>query len=180
MDKFRIKGLTFEPYISNEEIQKQIARVAQELTHDYAGKKPLFVCVLNGAFMFAADLFRKLEFEAEIQFIRYKSYEGMESNGNPQSLMSIENSVKDRPVVIIEDIVDTGLTAERMIADLKKLGPSEVKLCSLLFKPDSLKCGAMPDYFCFSIPPRFILGYGLDIDEYARNLPEIYVLSKED
>lgn len=180
MDKFRIKGLTFEPYISNEEIQKQITRVAEELTRDFADKQPLFVGVLNGSFMFAADLFRKLKFDAEIQFIRYKSYEGMESNGNPQSLLSLEDNLKDRSVIILEDIVDTGYTAKKMIADIKKLGPREVKLCTLLFKPDSLLCDALPDYFCFSIPSRFIIGYGLDIDEFARNLPEIYVLSSEE
>ncbi len=179
MDTITFKGLTFEPYIKYEEIQKQVKRVAEEITKDYGTQTPLFICVLNGAFVFAADLYRNIEFESEITFIRYKSYSGMSSTGDIKEILSLDEDITDRVVVIIEDIVDTGLTASQLIKSLKAKNPKEVKLATLLFKPDSLTCDLKPDYVCFNIPSKFILGYGLDIDGLARNLSEIYVLSEQ-
>lgn len=179
MEQITIKGLTFEPYIKNEEIQKQIKRVADEITRDCGDKTPLFLCVLNGAFIFAADLFRAVDFETEISFIRYKSYSGMSSTGEVKEVFGLEDDIAGRTVIIVEDIVDTGLTATQLISSLKERNPKDIKLATLLFKPDSLTCELQPDYVCFNIPSKFILGYGLDLDGLARNLSDIYVLSEE-
>ncbi len=174
-------GLTFEPYITKEEILQQIKRVAGEIKRDLAGEtNPLFLCVLTGAFMFAADLYRECDiYDSEIAFIRFKSYEGMQSSGTIREVMGLDEDIKDRTVIIIEDIVDTGVTADRLRKRLEEMGPKQVKMATLLFKPDSIKQGKTPEYVCFSIPSRFILGYGLDLDGLARNLPEIYVLKEQ-
>jgi hypoxanthine phosphoribosyltransferase len=179
MEKITIKGLTFEPYLRKEEIAKQVARVAKEIKRDCGDVAPLFLCVLNGAFVFAADLFRACDFhDSEITFIRYKSYEGMTSTGKIKTVMGLEEDLTDRTVIIVEDIVDTGVTATQLIATLREKHPRDIKLATLLFKPDSLTCDVKPDYVGFSIPSKFILGYGLDLDGIARNLSDIYVLSE--
>lgn len=171
-----VGGLSFEPYLSAQQIQAQVERVALEVRRDMEGKRPMFLVVLTGAFMFAADLVRHVGInDCDIAFIRYASYAGTSSTGKVRRLMGVPEEVKGRNVVIVEDIVDTGLTAERMIADLKALGPASVKFASLLYKPESSTTGYQPDYVAFSIPSRFIIGYGLDLDGAARNLPDIYV-----
>ena len=174
------QGMTFEPFISREEIKQQIHRLAEEIKRDCQDDNPIFLCVLNGAFMFAADLFRECDFpKAEISFIRIKSYEGTSSTGKTKEIMGLVDDISGRNVIIIEDIVDTGTTAVQMRKILMQRNPKSVKMAALLFKPGSLKQGEAPEYVGFSIPSRFILGYGLDIDGMARNLPDIYVL-KED
>lgn len=179
MEHITYKGLDFEPYIKNEQIQKEVKRVASEIARDYKDEKPLFLCVLNGAFIFAADLFRSVDFASEISFIRYKSYSGMTSTGTVKEVIGLDESIEGRTVIIVEDIVDTGLTATQLISSLKAHNPKEVKLATLLYKPDSSTCGLVPDYVCFNIPSKFIIGYGLDLDGLARNLPDIYILSKD-
>ena len=155
-------------------------RLAQDIKRDYANKNPLFLCVLNGSFIFAADLFRACGLhDAEITFIRFKSYDGMSSTGNVKEIMGLSEDITGRHVLIVEDIIDSGITAAQLRKELAKQNPASVKMVSLLFKPESLTVGNAPEYVGFEIPPKFILGYGLDLDGLARNLPDIYVLKEK-
>ena len=181
MADITIKGLTFEPYISREEIAKQVKRIAAEIKRDCVTEYPVFVCVLNGAFMFAADLYRALDMpQSEITFIRFKSYDGTHSSGEMKQVMGLAENIAGREVIIIEDIVDTGFTALELRKTLEALDPISVKMAALLYKPNSQKCGKKPEYVGFEIPSKFILGYGLDLDGQARGLSDIYVLKEED
>lgn len=176
----KVDGLTFVPYLSEEEIEKQVKRVAEELRRDLEGKNPVFLCVLNGAFIFAADLIREVGINScKINFVRYSSYAGTSSTGKVKELMGLTEDIEGKDVVIIEDIVDTGLTAKMMVEDLEKRNPASLRFVTLLHKPESTKTGFNPDYVAFSIPPKFIIGYGLDLDGKVRNLKDIYVI-KED
>lgn len=179
MKQVTYNGLTFEPYIERERIDRRIKELAEEIKRDCHGKKPLFLCVLNGAFPFAADLFRAVDIDAEISFIRLKSYEGMGSTGVVKEVIGLNEDIKGRTVIIVEDIVDTGNTIYRLLKTLEAKEPAELKVATLLFKPEALKCNVRPDYVGFSIPSKFIIGFGLDLDGLARNLADIYVL-KED
>ena len=180
MDDITIKGLTFEPYIKEEEILKQVKRVAADIRRDLTTPNPVFLCVLNGAFIFAADLYRELNLpESEITFIRFKSYEGTSSTGVVKEVMGLSEDITDREVIIIEDIVDTGETAKQLRAKLIESKPKSLKMATLLFKPASLTTGEIPEYVGIEIPSKFILGYGLDLDGQARNLRDIYVLKPE-
>lgn len=180
MEEVTYQGLTFEPYIRREQIAGQVQRLAQEIKRDYDGKNPLFLCVLNGAFIFAADLFRACDMhDAEITFIRFKSYEGMASTGDVKEIMGLKEDITGRHIIIVEDIIDSGVTADQLRKELVKRDPSSVKMASLLFKPEALKVGTGPEYVGFEIPSKFILGYGLDLDGLARNLPDIYVLKEK-
>lgn len=180
MEEVTYQGLTFEPYIRREEIAKQVYRLAQDIKRDYANKNPLFLCVLNGSFIFAADLFRACGLhDAEITFIRFKSYDGMSSTGDVKEIMGLSENITGRHILIVEDIIDSGITAAQLRKELAKQNPASVKMVSLLFKPESLTVGNAPEYVGFEIPPKFILGYGLDLDGLARNLPDIYVLKEK-
>ncbi len=178
MAEVTYNGLTFEPYITRDAIAEQVKRVAAEIRRDIdPDEVPLFLCVLNGAYIFAADLFRECGIQnAEIAFIRFKSYEGTSSTGKINEVMGLDTDIKGRTVIIIEDIVDTGLTADHLRRKLLEQQPKRVAMATLLFKPDSLKAGEAPEYVGFNIPSKFIIGYGLDLDGLARNLPDIYVL----
>ena len=163
MEEVTYQGLTFVPYIKR----------------DYEGKNPLFLCVLTGSFVFAADLLRACDLhDAEITFVRFKSYEGMESTGEVKQVMGFTEGIEGRDVLIVEDIIDSGITAHKLREELDKHNPKSVKMVSLLFKPEALEVGHAPEYVGFKIPRKFILGYGLDIDGLARNLPDIYVLKE--
>lgn len=179
-DKIVVDGLTFVPYLHREEIANQVKRVASEIKRDFEGKRPIFLCVLNGAFIFAADLIREAGInDASICFVKYTSYEGTSSSGRIKEMMGLTADIEGRDVVIVEDIVDTGLTASYMINDLKRRNPNSISYATLLYKPESSKTGFKPDYVAFSIPPKFIIGYGLDLDGKVRNLKDIYVIEEE-
>lgn len=179
MKEVTYEGLTFEPYITKKQIEERVAAIGREIVRDCGDKNPLFVCVLNGAFPFASDLFRAVEdIPAEITFIRLKSYEGTESTGAVKEVIGLREDIKDRTLIIVEDIVDTGNTIYRLINQLKEKQPAEVKIATLLFKPDALARPIKPDYVGFNIPTKFIIGYGLDLNEKARNLNDIYILKE--
>ncbi|MBD5369907.1 MAG: hypoxanthine phosphoribosyltransferase [Bacteroides sp.] len=176
----RINGLTFSPYLTSEMIKNEVARVGAEIRRDLDGKEPIFITVLNGAFIFAADLIRAIGItDCRTAFVRYASYEGTQSTGKVRQLIGLNEDVAGRDLLIIEDIVDTGYTAEKMIDDLKKLNPASVRFATLLYKPESSKTGFVPDYRAFDIPSKFIVGYGLDLDGKGRNLPDIYSIVED-
>lgn len=177
MKEVTYEGMTFVPYISKEKIEARINELGKEITRDCAGKMPLFLCVLNGAFPFASDLFRAAEgINAEIAFIRLKSYEGTSSTGHVRQVLGLEDNIEGRTVIIVEDIVDTGNTIHNLINTLREQHPADVKIATLLFKPEALEKPVKPDYIGFSIPKKFIIGFGLDINGKARDLNDIYVL----
>ena len=180
-NKIKVNGLSFTPYLSSKEIQTQIERIADEIRKDITDDAPIFLCVLNGAFIFAADLFRTVGINnARINFVKYSSYEGTESTGKVKEIFGLTENIEGKEIIIIEDIVDTGYTAVKMIEDLKKKNPKSIRFATLLYKPESSKTGFVPDYYAFSIPSKFIIGYGLDLDGKVRNLPDIYVNCEED
>ena len=179
MKQVSYNGLTFEPFIEREKIQARILELAREITEQYRGRRPLLVCVLNGAFPFAAELFLNIDTDAEISFIRLKSYEGTSSTGTVKEIMGLHDDIEGRPVILVEDIVDTGQTIKRLVDTVSAKNPAEVKIATLLFKPESLQCDVKPDYVGFAIPPNFIIGFGLDLDGLARNLQDIYVLKEQ-
>ena len=181
MEYIKVSDKTFKSYLSKERIQAEVTRVAQEITKDFEGvERPLFVCVLNGAFVFASDLFRQITLpDAEITFIRMKSYEGTKTTGKVKAIVGLIESVVDRDVVIVEDIVDSGYTMQRLISQLSDLGARSIKVCCLLRKPLAIKVTDLQvDYVALEIPNDFIVGYGLDYNEQGRNLPDIWVVSE--
>ena len=180
MRRVTYKGLDFVPYIEKEKIEQRIEQLARQIEADSKVDNPLFLCVLNGAFPFASDLFRAVNLHgSEIAFIRLKSYEGTGSTGKIKEIFGLEEDITGRTVIVVEDIVDTGRTISRLVEDQKKRNPAEVKIASLLYKPESDEVGIRPDYVGFEIPSRFIIGFGLDLDGLARNLSDIWVLDEK-
>jgi hypoxanthine phosphoribosyltransferase len=166
----------FQPYIKAEQIHEQIDKLAKQINMDYAGKSPLFIAILNGSFMFAADLFKELTVDAEICFIKLASYKGTKSTGNVITSIGLDEPLKDRHVIIVEDIVDTGKTLYEFLPQLMNQQPASLKIAALLHKPDALVFPLTIDYLGFNVPDKFLLGYGLDYDGRGRNLKEIYQL----
>ena len=173
------KGLTFKPFIPAQEIHDKVSALAADISRDYAGKTPLIICVLNGAFAFASDLFRALTIDAEITFIRLKSYEGTGSTGEIKQLQALTEDISGRDIIVVEDIIDTGHTMARLVHDLAARKPASIAVATLLYKPEACVADIRPDYVGFAIPPAFIIGYGLDIDGLARNLPDIWVVDPD-
>ena len=176
MAAIQVKDKFFELFIPEEKILEAVQKVADEISSDMRKKNPLFVCVLNGAFMFAADLIKRLDFPCEVTFIRLKSYEGTRTEGLVKEIHGLIESVTDRNVVIVEDIIDTGHTIYQLIETISKDSPASLRVATLLFKPESLQIKVSPDYVAMNIPPDFIVGYGLDYDGQGRNLRDIYKL----
>lgn len=174
MENIKIKDKEFSLFISEETILSQIDRVAEEINRDLAGKNPLFICVLNGAFMFASDLMKRVSIPSEISFVKLSSYEGTSSTGNLKEIMGLQENIEGREVVVVEDIVDTGHTMASMLGQLRGKNPANLRVATLLFKPAALKAEVTLDYVAMEIPNDFIVGYGLDYDGYGRNLADIY------
>ena len=174
MTDIKINGKIFRKSITGEEINSQISRIAASIDSDYKGKKPLLLGVLNGCFMFASDLMKQLHIECEISFVKLSSYQGTTTTGTVSEVMGLSESVTGRDIIIVEDIVDTGLTMQRMIETLNAQKPASVAIASLFVKPARLKAPVDVKYSAFTIPDRFIVGYGLDYDGLGRNLPDIY------
>ncbi|MCQ2197139.1 MAG: hypoxanthine phosphoribosyltransferase [Bacteroidaceae bacterium] len=172
----KVKDKEFRVSIPESEILKQVARVAKEINRDYEGETPVFLAVLNGSFMFAADLLREITLPCEISFVKMTSYEGVNSTGTIREMIGLNTDITGRPVIIVEDIVDTGLTMAHMLETLKAHNPKSVDICTLLLKPDKLKVNLDVRYCCLEIPNEFILGYGLDYDQLGRNTRDIYTV----
>lgn len=178
MSVIQVKDKKFIPYLTAAEIDGQIKRLGQEINTDYKDRNPLFIAILNGSFMFASDLFKELTIEAEICFIKLASYKGTRSTGHVITSIGLDESLKGRDVIILEDIVDTGKTLNEFLPQLHDQQPASLKIVALLHKPDALKYPITIDYLGFSVPDKFLLGYGLDYDGLARNLKEIYQLTE--
>lgn len=177
MNSIKIHDLTFEIKITSTEIQKAVSEVATKINTDLKGKKPLFLAVLNGSFMFASDLLKKVTIDCEISFVKVASYEGTSSTGEIKGLIGMNEDIKGRTVVIVEDIVDTGNTVEKVWNELKTKGATDVKIATLLFKPLAYTKTVPIDYVAIKVPNDFLVGYGLDYNGLGRNLADIYVKS---
>lgn len=173
----QVHDLHFRPMISHEAIQQRIREIGEALRIRYHDKQPLLLGVLNGAFVFAADLIRACDFEMELSFIKLSSYKGLRSTGQVATLIGLETEVMNRHIVIVEDIIDSGKTLHDFLPELEKFHPASIAIAVLLHKPDATEYPLEIDYIGFSIPNRFVVGYGLDYDGLGRNLPDIYELA---
>jgi hypoxanthine phosphoribosyltransferase len=174
MNSVKLHDKEFSKFISFEEIQAAIEKITVRINADYTGKKPLFVAVLNGSFMFAADLLKKVNIDCEISFVKLASYHGISSTGSVTELIGFTENVEGRDIIILEDIVDTGLTLEKVIEIFKHKNCASLKIATLLLKPEAFKKDYKVDYVAIEIPNEFIVGYGLDYDGLGRNLKDIY------
>lgn len=180
MKQVKIHDKTFELFIPYEKIRSVVEKMAEKMNKDLADKNPLFVCILNGSFMFAAELFKRIDLvETEISFVKLASYQGDSSSGKIKQLIGLNEDISGRTVVILEDIVDSGLTIENILEQLSHLNPKEVIISTLLLKPDALVKKVQLDYVGLEIPNDFIVGYGLDYDGHGRNLIDIYSVINE-
>lgn len=180
MKKVKIHDKTFQLFIPYEKIRATVERMAEKMNNNLNGKKPLFICILNGSFMFAAELFKRIDLiDSEISFVKLASYNGAQTTGMVKQLIGLNEKIEGRTVVVLEDIVDSGITIDNIQDQLKKLKPREVSVATLLLKPDALKKEVQLDYVGLEIPNDFIVGYGLDYDGYGRNLIDIYSLVNE-
>ncbi|MGN6166275.1 MAG: hypoxanthine phosphoribosyltransferase [Flavisolibacter sp.] len=175
----KLHDKNFDTYLSEETIQQKVQELAEAINKDYQNKRPLFIAILNGSFMFAADLFKHLTIDAEISFIKLASYKGMKSSGNIITAIGLDHDLYNRDVIIVEDIVDTGKTLNVFLPQLHHQQPKSLRIAALLHKPDATQFPLTIDYVGFSIPNKFVVGYGLDYDGLGRNLKEIYQLAEQ-
>ncbi|WP_036878523.1 hypoxanthine phosphoribosyltransferase [Xylanibacter oryzae] len=178
MSTTKIKDKTFETSIPEAKIQKRVKEVAEQISKDMEGKNPLLLAVLNGSFIFAADLMRNITIPCEISFVKLASYQGTTSTGKVKEVIGLNESLAGRTVIIVEDIVETGTTMQQMIESLGTRNPESVHICTLLLKPEKLHIPLNIEYTAFRIPNDFILGYGLDYDQQGRQLRDIYTLKQ--
>lgn len=176
MNTIKIKDKQFAVSIPEEKIIAEVERLAAQISHDLEGKNPLFLAVLNGSFMFAADLFRRITIPAEISFVKLASYEGTASTGVIKEVIGLSESIAGRTIVVVEDIIDTGCTMQKLLENLGTRSPEAIHVCTLLLKPEKLKVNLDVKYVALEIPNDFIVGYGLDYDGYGRNLKSIYTV----
>jgi hypoxanthine phosphoribosyltransferase len=176
MSLITVHDKTFEPWLGAAEIAERVRQLGAGISRDYEGKKPLFIAILNGSFVFAADLFRAVSIEAEICFIKLVSYKGTKSTGTVITSIGLDENLHGRHLIVLEDIIDTGKTLHEFLPQLYNQQPESVRICALLHKPSAAVFDVKPDYTGFSIPNKFVLGYGLDYDGLGRNIPEIYRL----
>jgi hypoxanthine phosphoribosyltransferase len=179
MHSIRIHDKTFRPFLSAEKIDAAISRIAGELNNDYKGRKPLFIAILNGSFMFASELFKKLTIDSEICFIKLASYKGMRSTGHTIIAIGLDIDVYGRDIVIVEDIIDTGKTLTDFLPQLTHQQPASLKIAALLHKKEATVYPIPIDYLGFTIPDKFVVGFGLDYDGLGRNIPELYEITDE-
>jgi hypoxanthine phosphoribosyltransferase len=172
----KVHDKSFETYLSENTILQRVKELAEAISKDYAGKRPLFIVILNGSFMFAADIFKQLTLEAELCFIKLASYKGMKSSGKVVTSIGLEEDLFGKDVIILEDIVDTGKTLHNFLPKLIHQQPKSLKIATLLHKPEATEHPLTLDYVGFQIPNKFVVGYGLDYDGLGRNLKEIYQL----
>ena len=178
MKKIRILDKNFRELLTEKAIQQRIDELAAEINRDLAGKEVVFLGILNGAFLFAADLFRRINFPVRISFVKLASYQGTSSSGLIKELIGWNEDIKNKTIVVVEDIVDTGTTLERIVGELVIRNAAEVKIAAMLYKPDAYTKQIPLDYIGFEIPNDFVVGYGLDYDGFGRNLPSVYTLVK--
>ena len=176
MSVLKVHDKEFVPFISETTILQKIKELATRLKADYEGKRPLFIAILNGSFVFASDLFKALEIEAEICFIKLASYKGTKSTGHVITAIGLDTDITGRHIIILEDIIDTGRTLHNFLPQLQNQQPASLKIAVLLDKPEAREFEVPIHYSCFTIPNKFVLGYGLDYDGLGRNIPEIYQL----
>lgn len=179
MPIIRVHDKEFEPYLTAEEIHARIRIIAAQINKDYAGKKPLFIAILNGAFMFASDLFKEITIDAEICFIKLASYKGTKSSGHVITAIGLDMDIIGREVIIVEDIVDTGKTLNEFLPQLQHQQPASMSIAALLHKPEATVYPLKIDYLGFTIPNKFVVGYGLDYDGLGRNIGELYRLCEQ-
>ena len=175
----QVKDKRFAVSIPSDCIQAEVKRVAEQINKDYEGQSPIFLAVLNGSFVFAADLLREITLPCEVSFVRLASYQGVSTTGTIREIMGLNLDITGRPIIIVEDIVDTGLTMAHMLETLKTHNPSSIDICTLLLKPGKLQVDLDIRYCCLQIPNDFIVGYGLDYDGFGRNTKDIYTLCDE-
>lgn len=176
METIQIHDKKFTLSITEAEIQAAVKLVGEAINREMSDTNPLFICVLNGAFMFAGDLMKTVNFPCEITFVKLSSYEGLVTTGNVKEVIGLNESVVGRNVIVVEDIVDTGITMEKIISSLQSKGAKSIKVATFLQKPEALQRDIQIDYVAMKIPTQFIVGYGLDYDGYGRNLKEIYTV----
>lgn len=178
MQTIQVKDKSFSLLISEKEILKEVKRIALQINKDYKGKEPVFLAVLNGSFIFVSDLLKEVNLPCEVSFVKLASYQGVNTTGQIREVIGLNIDLTDRPVIIVEDIVETGLTMAHMLEVLRQQNPASIDICALLLKPGKLRVDLDIRYCCLEIPDDFIVGYGLDYDGYGRNTRDIFTLVK--